>query len=167
MSPSASPACGLRCAASCRRKYRHVDAVQGVSFCIQRGEVVGLPRPQRRRQDHRAQDAGRPAAPQPGSAEVAGFVPWERSHAFLRQISMVMGNKSQMNWDIPPVDSFRVLGEIYGLSPAQYRDSLDELIALLDMRELLGRPVRTFSLGERMKCELVAGLLHQAGGAVP
>ena len=74
---------------------------------------------------------------------------------------MVLGNKSQMLWDIPPMDSFRVLGEIYGVAPAQLRGTLDELMALLDMAELLTKPVRNLSLGERMKCELVAGLLHR------
>ena len=99
--------------------------------------------------------------PTPGEARVAGFVPWERKHAYLRRISMVMGNKSQMLWDIPPMDSFRVLGEIYGVPPAEFRQTLDELIELLDMGELLTKPVRNLSLGERMKCELVAGLLHR------
>jgi ABC-2 type transport system ATP-binding protein len=74
---------------------------------------------------------------------------------------MVMGNKSQMLWDIPPLDTFRVLGEIYHVPPAQLQRTLDELVALLDMQDLLAKPVRNLSLGERMKCELVAGLLHR------
>jgi ABC-2 type transport system ATP-binding protein len=74
---------------------------------------------------------------------------------------MVMGNKSQMLWDIPPLDSFRVLGEIYAVPPAELRRTLDELIELLDMKELLNKPVRNLSLGERMKCELTASLLHR------
>jgi viologen exporter family transport system ATP-binding protein len=90
-----------------------------------------------------------------------GNVPWLRKPAYLRRISMVLGNKSQMLWDIPPLDSFRVLSEIYGVPPAEFTETLDELVALLDMEELLTKPVRNFSLGERMKCELVAGLLHR------
>jgi ABC-2 type transport system ATP-binding protein len=74
---------------------------------------------------------------------------------------MVLGNKSQMVWDIPPLDTFHVLGEIYGVAPDDLRRTLDELIELLDMQALLTKPVRNFSLGERMKCELVAGLLHR------
>jgi ABC-2 type transport system ATP-binding protein len=74
---------------------------------------------------------------------------------------MVMGNKSQMLWDIPPLDSFRVLGEIYNVPQVEYRRTLDELIELLDMQELLAKPVRNLSLGERMKCELTASLLHR------
>jgi ABC-2 type transport system ATP-binding protein len=99
--------------------------------------------------------------PTAGEARVMGFVPWERKPPYLRRISMVLGNKSQMLWDIPPLDSFRVLGEIYGVDQDQLSGTLDELIALLDMEELLTKPVRNFSLGERMKCELVAGLLHR------
>jgi len=89
-----------------------------------------------------------------------GFVPWERKPSYLRRISMVLGNKSQMLWDIPPMDTFYVLGEIYHVTPADLRRTLDELVELLEMRELLTKPVRNLSLGERMKCELVAGLLH-------
>lgn len=74
---------------------------------------------------------------------------------------MVLGNKSQMLWDIPPLDTFQVLGEIYQIPTARYRRTLEQLVELLDMADLLRRPVRTLSLGERMKCELVAGLLHQ------
>jgi ABC-2 type transport system ATP-binding protein len=99
--------------------------------------------------------------PTAGEARVLGFVPWERQADYLRRISMVLGNKSQMLWDIPPLDTFRVLGEIYRVPPAELKRALDELIELLDMQELLTKPVRNFSLGERMKCELVAGLLHQ------
>jgi ABC-2 type transport system ATP-binding protein len=99
--------------------------------------------------------------PTSGKAGVAGFIPWERNPGYLRRISMVMGNKSQMLWDIPPLDSFKVLGEIYNVAQSEYRNTLDELIDLLDMKELLSKPVRSLSLGERMKCELTASLLHR------
>jgi ABC-2 type transport system ATP-binding protein len=92
---------------------------------------------------------------------VAGFTPWERRPAYLQQISMVMGNRSAMNWDIPPMDSFRVLSQIYRVPEPVYQATLDELINLLEMNDLLKKPVRNLSLGERMKCELVAGLLYQ------
>jgi ABC-2 type transport system ATP-binding protein len=99
--------------------------------------------------------------PTSGKVRVLGFQPWERQPAFLRRISMVLGNKSQMLWDIPPLDSFQVLGEIYQVPPPELQRTLDELFELLQMGELLAKPVRNLSLGERMKCELVAGLLHQ------
>jgi ABC-2 type transport system ATP-binding protein len=99
--------------------------------------------------------------PTAGQVQVLGHVPWQRQPAYLRQISMILGNKSQMLWDIPPLDTFRVLAEIYRLPPRQFADTLDELVELLDMAALLAKPVRNLSLGERMKCELVAGLLHR------
>ena len=91
-----------------------------------------------------------------------GYVPWQRKPAYLRRISMVLGNKSQMLWDIPPLDTFAVLGEMYGVPPGRVQQrTVDELVELLEMQELLTKPVRNLSLGERMKCELVAGLLHR------
>jgi ABC-2 type transport system ATP-binding protein len=99
--------------------------------------------------------------PTSGEARVLGHVPWQRKWAYLGRISMVLGNKGQMLWDIPPMDSFAVLGEMYGVPRGQLQRTIDELVELLDMRQLLQKPVRNLSLGERMKCELVAGLLHR------
>ncbi|MEW5871306.1 MAG: ATP-binding cassette domain-containing protein [Chloroflexota bacterium] len=144
-----------------RPAFEEVPAVQGVSFEIQAGEVVGLLGPNGAGKTTILKLLSGLLHPSRGQARVAGFVPWERQMAYLRRISMVLGNKSQMLWDIPPLDTFRVLGEIYGLSAQDYRRNLDELVELLDMSELLERPVRNLSLGERMKCELVAGLLYQ------
>jgi ABC-2 type transport system ATP-binding protein len=144
-----------------QRKYDEVPAVQAVSFSIPTGEIAGLIGPNGAGKTTTLKMLTGLLRPTSGSAAVAGFVPWERSHAYLRQISMVFGNKSQMLWDIPPLDSFRVLGEIYRVPPAQYHQTLDELVELLDMQTLLAKPVRSLSLGERMKCELVAGLLHR------
>jgi ABC-2 type transport system ATP-binding protein len=144
-----------------KRTYNDVHAVQNVCFAIQPGEIVGL---------IGSNGAGKTTTlkiltgllhPTAGQVRVAGFIPWQRKNAYLQQISMVMGNKSQMIWDIPPMDSFRVLGEIYNVPSSQFKQTLDELIELLDMQELLTKPVRNLSLGERMKCELVAGLLYR------
>ena len=143
------------------RTTRDVQAVRDVSFTIEAGERVGLIGPNGAGKTTTLKILCGLVHPTSGQARVAGFLPWERKHTFLRRISMVLGNKSQMLWDIPPMDSFRVLGEIYGVPPAEFRQTCDELIGLLDMGELLTRPVRNLSLGERMKCELVAGLLHR------
>src|SRR5512133_1293831 len=99
--------------------------------------------------------------PTSGEVRVLGHTPWKREADYLRRISIVMGNKSQMLWDIPPLDSFRVLAEIYAVPALEFRRTLAELIDLLEMEALLAKPVRNLSLGERMKCELVASLLHR------
>jgi ABC-2 type transport system ATP-binding protein len=144
-----------------KRSYDDVRAVQDVSFSVAPGEMVGLIGPNGAGKTTTLKMLCGLLHPTQGEARVAGFTPWERKQAYLRCISMVLGNKSQMIWDIPPMDSFRVLGEIYGISAARLRTTLDELIELLEMKELLTKPVRNLSLGERMKCELVAGLLHR------
>jgi ABC-2 type transport system ATP-binding protein len=144
-----------------RRAYRDVAAVRDITFTVAAGEVVGFIGPNGAGKTTTLKMLAGLLYPTTGEARVLGFRPWERCPAYLRQISMVLGNKSQLNWDIPPLDSFRVLGEIYHVPPAELRATLDELIALLELEALLSKPVRNFSLGERMKCELVAGLLHR------
>jgi ABC-2 type transport system ATP-binding protein len=144
-----------------RRAYRTVEAVRGVSFAIGAGEVVGFLGPNGAGKTTTLKMLSGLLHPSTGEARVLGFIPWERRPGYLRQISMVLGNKSQLLWDIPPTDTFRVLADIYGLARAEYNRTLDELVELLSLRDLLTRPVRTLSLGERMKCELAAGLLHR------
>jgi ABC-2 type transport system ATP-binding protein len=133
-----------------------VDAVRSISFSIQPGEVTGFIGPNGAGKTTTLKMLAGLLYPTSGEARVAGWTPWERRPGFLRGISMVLGNKSQMLWDIPPLDTFRVLAEIYAIPPAEYRRTLDELVTLLEMGELLAKPVRNLSLGERMKCELVA-----------
>jgi ABC-2 type transport system ATP-binding protein len=99
--------------------------------------------------------------PSSGSISVAGFNPAERNTTFLQTSSMVLGNKSQMLWDIPALDTFQVLGEIYRVPKKQISERIDELVTMLEMEEILRKPVRNLSLGERMKCELAASLLHR------
>ena len=142
-------------------QYSEVTAVRDVSFDIDAGAMVGLIGPNGAGKTTTLKMLSGLLHPTSGAATVAGHTPWERHPSYLRRISMVMGNKSQMLWDIPPMDSFRVLGEIYAVPPAEFRRTVDELIALLDMQELLTKPVRNLSLGERMKCELTASLLHR------
>jgi ABC-2 type transport system ATP-binding protein len=144
-----------------RRRIREVEAVRDLSFTIQAGEVVGFIGPNGAGKTTTLKMLSGLLFPTSGQARVMGYTPWERQASYLRHISMVMGNKSQMLWDIPPLDTFQVLAEIYQVPAGEFRRSLDELVDLLDMADLLGRPVRNLSLGERMKCELVAGLLHR------
>ncbi len=159
--PERAPGLGAALKSLVRRAYRDVEAVRDISFTVEPGEMVGFIGPNGAGKTTTLKMLSGLLHPSAGEARVLDFTPWERKPAYLRRISMVLGNKSQMIWDIPPLDSFRVLGEIYGVPPAQFRETLDELVALLDMEPLLTKPVRNFSLGERMKCELVAGLLHR------
>lgn len=144
-----------------RREYQEVEAVCGVSFGIEAGEIVGFIGPNGAGKTTTLKMLSGLMQPTAGQAAVLGQIPWERRPEYLSQISMVLGNKSQMLWDIPPLDSFRVLAEIYRVPPNEYRQTIEELIDLLDMETLLTKPVRNLSLGERMKCELVAGLLYR------
>ncbi len=144
-----------------RRTYREVAAVREVNFTLEAGEMVGFIGPNGAGKTTTLKMLAGLLHPTGGEASVLGFTPWQRRTDYLRQISMVLGNKSQMLWDIPPLDTFRVLGEMYHVPSGEFKRTLAELVELLAMQELLTRPVRNLSLGERMKCELVAGLLHR------
>lgn len=144
-----------------KRTYRDVKAVQDITFSIREGEIVGFLGPNGAGKTTTLKMLSGLLYPTLGEVHVAGFVPWKREMEYLKRISMVMGNKSQMLWDIPPRDSFFVLGEIYRIPRTKLQQTLDELVDLLDIGELLIKPVRNLSLGERMKCELVAALLYQ------
>jgi ABC-2 type transport system ATP-binding protein len=154
---------GLRAALKnlARPAYRWVEAVRGISFTIEAGEMVGFIGPNGAGKTTTLKMLAGLLYPSDGQAQVAGFTPWRRENAYLRRISMVLGNKSQMLWDIPPLDTFRVLAEIYRVPPIEFQQTLNELVDLLNMPDLLTKPVRNLSLGERMKCELVAGLLYR------
>lgn len=153
---------GLRAAVRglVRPEFETVEAVKDISFTVESGEMVGLIGPNGAGKTTTLKMLAGLLYPSSGDLRVANYVPWRRQPDFLRRISMVMGNKSQLNWDIPPADSFLVLGEIYSIPAVEFRRRLGELIDLLDLDEVLKKPVRNLSLGERMKCELVAGLLH-------
>jgi ABC-2 type transport system ATP-binding protein len=144
-----------------RKTTRDVPAVRDISFTIEPGEMVGFIGPNGAGKTTTLKILAGLLHPTAGTVQIAGFVPWHREPDYLRRIAMVLGNKSQLMWDIPALDTFRVLGEIYHVPSAQLKATVEELVGLLDMEGLLGQPVRNLSLGERMKCELVAALLHR------
>jgi ABC-2 type transport system ATP-binding protein len=144
-----------------RRKYREVRAVGGVSFDVAPGEVVGFLGPNGAGKTTTLKMLSGLLYPTSGEARVLAHVPWRREKEYLRRISMVMGNRSQLIWDIPAIDSFRVNQAVYRIPDAQYQQILGELTELLDLGALLNKQVRSLSLGERMKCELAASLLHR------
>ncbi len=144
-----------------RRTVKTVVAVDGVSFDVQAGETVGLLGPNGAGKTTTLKMLAGLLYPTSGEATVLGFVPERRERAFLRQIAFVMGSRNQLVWDLPVGDSFEVNRAVYAIPPNAYRCTLDELIDLLDLAQLLPKPVRQLSLGERMKCELAAMLLHR------
>ncbi len=144
-----------------RRKYREVQAVESVSFNIEAGEVVGFLGPNGAGKTTTLKMLAGLLHPTSGTTRVMGHTPSKRDPAFLRNISLVMGNRNQLMWDIPAMDSFLVNRAIYDIPEAQFRNTLDELTSLLELEPLLKKPVRGLSLGERMKCELAAALLHR------
>ena len=144
-----------------RRKYQAVPAVKEISFSIEAGEVVGFIGPNGAGKTTTLKIISGLLHPTAGEARVVGEIPWQRKPSYLRQISMVMGNKSQVMWDIPPLDSYAVLGEIYRVPKRTLRQRIEQQATLLEITDLLTKPARNLSLGERMKCELVASLIHQ------
>ena len=125
------------------------------------GRAGRLHRPERRRQVHHGQDALRhPRARRRPRARCSGRVPWKSASQTVRQIGVVFGQRTQLWWDLPVIESFELLRDIYRVPQAEYRRTRDELIALLDLGDLLDTPVRQLSLGQRMRCDLAAALLH-------
>ena len=144
-----------------RRSVRQVRAVDGVTFEVGPGEIVGFLGPNGAGKTTTLKMLAGLLHPTEGRAEVLGHAPAERRPEFLRQITLVTGQRSQLQWDIPAADSFELHRAVYRIPPARYRRILADLDAMLDLGPLLGKPVRNLSLGERMKCEVAAALLHE------
>jgi len=154
---------GLRgaVAALARPRYREVRAVDGVTFAIDRGEIVAFLGPNGAGKTTTLKMLTGLLYPTAGRASVAGFEPWTGGAAFKQRIALVLGNKQQLLWDLPPEETFQLNRAIYAIPRADYDERRDELVALLGLGDLLDKPVRQLSLGERMKCELAASLLHR------
>jgi ABC-2 type transport system ATP-binding protein len=144
-----------------RRRYRDVQAVQEVSFSIRSGEVVGFLGPNGAGKTTTLKMLAGLLHPSAGRATVLGFTPWERKADYLRAMTLVMGQRNRLSWDIPAADSFLLNQAIYRIGDDEYRRTLAELDELLELGPIMRKPVRNLSLGERMKCELAAGLLHR------
>jgi ABC-2 type transport system ATP-binding protein len=144
-----------------RREYREVRAVDRISFRIEAGEMVAFLGPNGAGKTTTLKMLSGLIYPTAGDARVLDYVPWQRADAFRRQFALVMGQKNQLWWDLPAADSFQLLREIYAIPPAEFRATLDELTSLLGVEALTRQAVRELSLGERMKMELIAALLHR------
>jgi ABC-2 type transport system ATP-binding protein len=143
------------------RPLRTVKAVDGISFRIAAAERIGFLGPNGAGKTTTLKMLSGLLFPTAGKAIVAGHVPFQRKPEFLSSIMLVAGQKQQLIWDLPPAETFELNRAIYGLSRADYQRTLDELIEVLKLEPLLQTPVRQLSLGERMKCELAAALLHR------
>ncbi len=143
------------------REFRTVKAVDGISFEIPEGQIVGFLGPNGAGKTTTMKMLTGLLHPTSGKIHVAGYIPFQQKNAFKKRISLVMGQKSQLVWDLPASETFLIHKEIYEIPDREYKQQLDDLVDLLDLHGLLEKPVRQLSLGERMKCELAAALLHR------
>lgn len=144
-----------------QRRHREIKAVDQVSFTVEPGEVVGFLGPNGAGKTTTLKMLAGLLHPTAGIGRVLGYEPWQRKRDFLKAITLVMGQRNQLNWDIPASDSFELNRVIYRVPSEQYRQTIDELTELLELGPLVSKPVRNLSLGERMKCEIAAALLHR------
>lgn len=144
-----------------QRRTRTVTAVKEVSFRIDAGEIVGFLGPNGAGKTTTLKMLAGLIHPSSGRVQVAGCEPWRRQERFLQQITLVMGNRQQLIWDLAPLESFRVNAAVYGLNDREAQRRIAELAEMLELGEELQRPVRKLSLGQRMKAELLAALLHR------
>lgn len=144
-----------------RRTYRTVEAVKEVTFQIEPGEVVGFLGPNGAGKTTTLKMLTGLIHPSGGQVTVAGHVPFRRKEAFLQKITLVMGQKQQLIWDLPALDSLRINSAVYGLTDHEFHQRVGELTEMLSLGSKLTQPVRKLSLGERMKAELMAALLHR------
>lgn len=143
------------------REYKTVEAVRSISLRVEPGEFAAFLGPNGAGKTTTLKLLSGVITPTSGAAKVMGYTPWERSLDYRRRFALVMGQKNQLWWDLPAQESFRLHQQIYGIGAQGFKKTLDELTSLLSVQNLLGRPVRELSLGERMKMELIAALLHR------
>lgn len=143
------------------RRHKDVVALDGVSFDVAPGELLGYIGPNGAGKSTTVKILGGILVPDSGTCEVGGLIPWKNRVEHVRRIGVVFGQRTQLWWDLPAVESFDLLRHIYKVPAAAHRRTLDELIELLDLSSFLDTPVRQLSLGQRMRCDLAAALLHE------
>jgi ABC-2 type transport system ATP-binding protein len=146
-----------------QRNYREIKALDGVSFRIEPGELVGYIGPNGAGKSTTVKIISGILVPDSGKCEILGRVPWKERITHVANIGVVFGQRTQLWWDLPVIESFDLLRDIYKVPAVQYTDTRDELIDLLDLNALLDVPVRQLSLGQRMRCDLAASLFHSPG----
>tara|TARA_R110002072_G_scaffold46082_3_gene127874 strand:- start:5125 stop:6120 length:996 start_codon:yes stop_codon:yes gene_type:complete len=143
-----------------KRTYRRVDALDHIGFELDRGELVGYIGPNGAGKSTTIKILSGILVPDSGVCTVAGITPWLDRAQHVANIGVVFGQRTQLWWDLPVIESFDLLRDIYRVAPNLYQQRLDELVSILDLTPLLNTPVRQLSLGQRMRCDLVASLLH-------
>ena len=145
------------------REYEYIHALDDVSFTIQDGEMVGYIGPNGAGKSSTIKILSGILIPDQGLCQINGITPWKNRIRHTRGIGVVFGQRTQLWWDVPVIDSFELLKEIYQIDTASYRQNLDRLTEMLDLAQLLRTPTRQLSLGQRMRCEVAASLLHNPG----
>ena len=153
---------GLKAAAKAlfRKEYTEIKALQDVSFTIRDGEMVGYIGPNGAGKSSTIKIMSGILTPDSGECIINGRIPWKNRVEHVREIGVVFGQRSQLWWDVPVIDSFELLRDIYRIPPDDYRKNRDTLTQMLNIGDLLKTPVRQLSLGQRMRCEIAASLLH-------
>jgi len=159
--PIKKPGLGAAFVSLIHREYNDVKAVDNVSFVIEKGEMVGFIGPNGAGKTTTLKMLSGLLYPTAGNVTAARFTPWKRKPEYLKKISMVMGNRQQMNWNTTVMDNMIVYKEIYGVPTADFRSHLAELVEIFDIENCLQKQTRNLSLGERSKCEFVTALLHK------
>ena len=152
---------GEACKALFHREYEEIHALNDVSFTIGDGEMVGYIGPNGAGKSSTIKILSGILTPDSGTVLVDGRIPYKNRIEHVREIGVVFGQRSQLWWDVPVIDSFELLKDIYSIPQNQYKESLEELTELLNLAELLRSPARQLSLGQRMRCEIAASLLHR------
>ncbi len=143
-----------------RRRYRRVTALDGISCCLRQGELLGYIGPNGAGKSTTVKVLSGILVPDSGRVQVLGRTPWKRRAEIARDIGVVFGQRTQLWWDLPVIESFDLLRDIYRVPQSDYAHNRDELVTLLELASLLDTPVRQLSLGQRMRCDLAAALLH-------
>lgn len=142
------------------RKYKEVKAINNISFSIKKGEIVGYIGPNGAGKSTTIKVLSGILVPDSGSVIIDKKVPWKERKEYVGQIGVVFGQRSQLWWDIPAIDTFNLLKDIYKIPEEKYQKKLNELIDLLNLKDIVNVPVRQLSLGQRMRCEIAASLIH-------
>lgn len=143
------------------RKYKYINAIKDISFSIKKGEIVGYIGPNGAGKSTTIKILSGILVPDSGNVVIDKMIPWKDRKKYVSKIGVVFGQRSQLWWDIPAIDSFNLLKDIYKVSDKEYNETLNELIDLLNLKDIINIPVRQLSLGNRMKCEIAASLIHK------